>query len=1201
MGIVCSHRFLSRFQFKLLFLVFCLSSCLTSQLFAQAFTWNNVLGGNWNLATNWSPNGVPSGAGDSASIVLLGSYPVALNQNITLDQFLLNNSGTTFTASGRTFTVNGPLDLDAGSVSWISSAFAGSGTLTNNLTNVTFQGNSTISIASVVQNGTFHVLADGLGATLTIADGDGFTNHGLIRLESQTNNLSRLNISSGSMTNSGSGIVTVLPGGSRTIGGAFENNGTFNINGTTALSKGSADYINNNAFNIATDATLTMSLSSEEFFQEAGVLDIQGAFNISGGKFHFDGGTISGPNEPVLSAGTLVIEPNSTGVGEVTLSSTSTLLGDIKANQTMNVRANGVTATATSAASFTNDGVINITADTTNLSRLNVTTGSMTNNNTVNIEPGAGGTRTIGTAFINHGDMNFNYDTALSKGSADYINHANIHIAPATSVTVALSSEEVFQEDGLFDNQGEFSLSAAKFHFNGGEFAGNPIKLSGATLNIGPGSQGTGVFEMRSSCLYSGDLDPNQTIDVIADGVTGTMTAANGFTNGGTINVTSDTSNSSRLFVTADPLVNTGTINFEPGAGGARTFAANLTNQGEFNVNTDTALSKGSSDYINQGQFNIKPLTTLTMTISSEEFFQDAGVLSNSGQYNISGGKFYFNGGDITGNPINLTGATLNIGPGSKGFGKFNLKSTCVYSGDVDPNQTINVQADGTTATLSAANGFINDGTINVTSATANTSRILVTADPLVNAGTINFEPGAGGARTFGANLINQGEFNVNTTTGLSKGSSDYINQGNFNIASDATLTMTISSEEFFQEDGILDVDGAFTISGGRFHFNGGEITGPNEPVLTSANLEIDPNSTGIGNVTTQGTSNIIGDIKTNQEVTIRGSGTTATLNTSGAFSNDGILNFTSLTSHTSRLVVSSSETFTNHGTVNVLPGAGGSRTMTVNLDNRGDIIVNKDTLIGTTNRNHVNSGEIKITSPIASATFSGSSFVNAIEGTISGVGTLGVASLTTFNNYGTIAPGLSPGILTINDDYNHQGTLDIDIHDPNLGTGYDQLFVFGDVLLNGTLRVAVHDNFIPSPSDQFVIMDPTGSVTGQFSGGFVVAGVKVSTFGGTTSGSFDIVYTPSSVILTNFQLISVGCGISGTQYLESDFDKDCFVDIDDYIEFTENWLQFNCHKTPNYCNGTDQNEDTVVDLLDFSLFNEQWMMCTEIGNPSCI
>src|SRR5439155_23928739 len=96
------------------------------------------------------------GAGETAVINATGAnYTVTLDISPTIAGLTLNSANATLFASGRTFTVNGPDTLSAGSVLWRGSTWAGSGTLTNNAS-LTAQGSSTIS-SSLVQNGTLLV------------------------------------------------------------------------------------------------------------------------------------------------------------------------------------------------------------------------------------------------------------------------------------------------------------------------------------------------------------------------------------------------------------------------------------------------------------------------------------------------------------------------------------------------------------------------------------------------------------------------------------------------------------------------------------------------------------------------------------------------------------------------------------------------------------------------------------------------------------------------------------------------------------------------------------------------------------------------------------------------------------------------------------------------------------------------------------
>src|SRR4051794_28240523 len=101
---------------------------------ASSITWTNAVGGNWNIAANWSPNQVP-GISDTAWITNNGNYTVTVSDaeavnvlslggtsgtqtlNLSSGAFTLGGSGagndhSAFTVSGGTFTCNGTATLN---------------------------------------------------------------------------------------------------------------------------------------------------------------------------------------------------------------------------------------------------------------------------------------------------------------------------------------------------------------------------------------------------------------------------------------------------------------------------------------------------------------------------------------------------------------------------------------------------------------------------------------------------------------------------------------------------------------------------------------------------------------------------------------------------------------------------------------------------------------------------------------------------------------------------------------------------------------------------------------------------------------------------------------------------------------------------------------------------------------------------------
>jgi autotransporter-associated beta strand protein len=152
--------------------------------------------------------------------------------------------------------------------------------------------------------------------------------------------------------------------------------------------------------------------------------------------------------------------------------------------------------------------------------------------------------------------------------------------------------------------------------------------------------------------------------------------------------------------------------------------------------------------------------------------------------------------------------------------------------------------------------------------------------------------------------------------------------------------------------------------------------------------------------------------------------------------------------------------------------GAGGNLTKV----GAGVFVLQADnTYSGTTT---VNGGTLRVegSQPASAAV------VNA-GGTLGGHGTVGP---TTANPGGTVSPGDSPGILSVQGGvlFHPGSALAVEIDGPAAGTGYGQLSVAGPVTLDGpALRLAF--GFSPSRGQDFVLIANHGSgpVRGTFAG----------------------------------------------------------------------------------------------------------------------
>jgi hypothetical protein len=119
----------------------------------------------------------------------------------------------------------------------------------------------------------------------------------------------------------------------------------------------------------------------------------------------------------------------------------------------------------------------------------------------------------------------------------------------------------------------------------------------------------------------------------------------------------------------------------------------------------------------------------------------------------------------------------------------------------------------------------------------------------------------------------------------------------------------------------------------------------------------------------------------------------------------------------------------------------------------------------------------------------SGGGTLNCDEGTCGGSGTIG-GSVN--NNGGTISPGNSPGILTIDGNYTQgdTGTLALEIGGLVPGDDHDKLVVMGIADLDGTVAVELTGGFGPSTGDEFDVLDFTSFVNSGYSFDFSLAGV---------------------------------------------------------------------------------------------------------------
>ena len=100
-------------------------------------------------------------------------------------------------------------------------------------------------------------------------------------------------------------------------------------------------------------------------------------------------------------------------------------------------------------------------------------------------------------------------------------------------------------------------------------------------------------------------------------------------------------------------------------------------------------------------------------------------------------------------------------------------------------------------------------------------------------------------------------------------------------------------------------------------------------------------------------------------------------------------------------------------------------------------------------------------------------------HGVLQGEGTITAANII---NHGVVAPGQSPGTLTLAAAFVQasDGRLAIELAST---ASFDSLVVSGTSALGGTLELSAYGGYVPTVGDSFLILTSTGALSGSFSG----------------------------------------------------------------------------------------------------------------------
>ena len=647
--------------------------------------------------------------------------------------------------------------------------------------------------------------------------------------------------------------------------------------------------------------------------------------------------------------------------------------------------------------------------------------------------------------------------------------------------------------------------------------AGTLTVLDGAVLNLGTTTNWTtGNVGVGGTGGATVNIDVGDVLNVTGD-VSSSNWVGGLWNNQGTINRT--TSSGTASFNNA--VENDGTINVSSGKLSLAQGDGTGASSGTFTTGAGATVQFYGGNY------------ELTGTVGGAGTFENyaatvvvgAGATFNPGALGLTGwGTLQLDAPGATGS-LNAVGGTrsgsgtLTVnGPMSVGSSGVTFKGagTTTATGASTINATTFNVVDGHTLNLGTTTTW-NTGTIGV-GGTGGATVNIGAGDVLNipgdvssgnwgsglwhNQGTVNRTTSSGTA-SFDNAVENDGAINVNSgTLALKQGDGAGTSSGAYTAAAGTVLSFN---------GGVSDVTAAASVSGAgtvRFFGSGttavasGATFNPAALDFAGGTLQLDTaGTTGSltatnGSRTGSGTLTVSGAMSVSLTFTLDGSGTTSvggttTLNGSALYVLDGhTLNLGPTTNWSTGIVgvgglgdptvnVGAGDVLNIVGNVNTQGSAGG------HWNNAGTI--NRTTSSGTANffRPVTNSGTINVrsgtlsfdsgltqtagvTSIDAGTTLGGN--VALQGGVLKGTGT---ASGDIANTGGTVAPGSSPGKLSIGGDYNQSGgTLEAQIAGTGQGTTYDWLAVSGSVKINGgTLAIETDPQFDPAATDTFDIV----------------------------------------------------------------------------------------------------------------------------------
>ncbi|CAN5768153.1 hypothetical protein BH10BAC2_BH10BAC2_31150 [soil metagenome] len=705
-------------------------------------------------------------------------------------------------------------------------------------------------------------------------------------------------------------------------------------------------------------------------------------------------------------------------------------------------RFNGSNFVAATIAPSNTDGLITIRSGHTVTVNTGVTTdqtvvalgGILTQTSTLTVADGTGDDIIVnGTYNFFGGTLNGSGNVVVTGGMEWQTGNIQINVmltagSVSSKTTTGAAGINSYYGNPILTNNGAFTWTDGNFNMDYGTFSNGAtgvITAIGNNTILPSGGGGSGNAFFNNAGIFTK--------------TTGTGTTAitvNGFSSG-KFNVNAGTVSSGATFS------NTGTINIGVG----NTF---LVNGGNFTLGTGSSSTGAGKFQLSAGTVTITAPTATPATANN----------------------FLFSGGDISG----ATTCTLTVTGGMEWQTGSLHTNLVLAAGSVSSKTTtgaagINSYYGNPILTNNGAFTWT-DGNFNMDYGTfSNGATGVITA---IGNNTILPNGGGGSGNAF---FNNAGIFTKTTGTGTTAITVNGFSSGKFNVNAG-----TVSSGAAFSNTGTINIPGGkiFLVNGGNFTLGTGSsstgagkfqlsagtvtITAPTATPATASNFlfsggEISGESTCTFTVT-GGMEWQTGSVHTN------------VLLAQGSVNSKTTVGVAGINSYYGNPIL------TNNGTFEWVAGNFDMNYGTFNNGATGVITATGDNNIGASGGSHAfNNAGTFTKSSTGTTTIS---VASSNTGIVKGIGTLNFSN--SFTSSGIIAPGTSPGLLTINgvQPLSASSTLNIELlNGSGAGTGHDQLSRDGSLTLAGTLNVVETGSV---PAGVYTIVNCTsGTINGSF------------------------------------------------------------------------------------------------------------------------